>query len=626
MVRTVNFVAEVLLPFITNRLLIEGLIRSEVQDCERVFDQILRWQIHYNNGEGSEVIIGLAGNDEDHSVYIDSSMKNISDSSNRKILFAQRVTESPSIGVHGGYLGIHAFYVIFENFLRNLFKHNNLEVKGRIQQSRPINIHIKLTDLAHGAYMNLGLWSDVPLGDQTTAQKRLGYIQLAITEGIVDQDGALIPSGWGTKEMLIAAAQIKGLGLARLHQLNARAGHDSILSVELSEPANLLHYNFDVIKPLRLCVEGLECDTETSTALQQQGVYTYLSLGGSQIVPTEYFVSDKEPGPTGLQDTKEYRFTAHLPMKRQNLRATGLTKPQLEGFVNTPDKLINFLIDAEKMFAERAGLAGPVTLFTNQSGDGFKRFEDVVSNDVIRLEYLEQLGNVLRNSINGSGDPHRLIVIYDYHGLRCNEVTEYLESGNYDNIFYEPYGQGTQTAFLLAHLPSGSQLRHLMWNVITAAYLRVGILDERIQEKMIKARPWQYGITTGIDPLECLKRMRVHIPGEEIDLKNPSEHENMIQAFLTNCHVDLLTVHSGILDKLGKKNPEDVIEWVQMVEREWKIPRVIIHSGRGIPSNIPPNSVRFVGFTAVEHWITSRELKSKYALVQELLSARGIAR
>jgi hypothetical protein len=36
--------------------------------------------------------------------------------------------------------------------------------------------------------------------------------------------------------------------------------------------------------------------------------------------------------------------------------------------------------------------------------------------------------------------------------------------------------------------------------------------------------------------------------------------------------------------------------------------------------------VPFVGYSAIEHYTVSRDLKSKYALVQELLSARGVKR
>jgi hypothetical protein len=53
------------------------------------------------------------------------------------------------------------------------------------------------------------------------------------------------------------------------------------------------------------------------------------------------------------------------------------------------------------------------------------------------------------------------------------------------------------------------------------------------------------------------------------------------------------------------------------------VQQVILHSGRGVPSNVP-EEVPFVSYTAVEHWMTSKDLKSKYALVQELLSARGL--
>jgi hypothetical protein len=121
--------------------------------------------------------------------------------------------------------------------------------------------------------------------------------------------------------------------------------------------------------------------------------------------------------------------------------------------------------------------------------------------------------------------------------------------------------------------------------------------------------------------------MRIYIPRfEDCDLENPENGK--ITEFVKGRKPHILSIHAGILDKMGCKKEDDMLEWVETIKEcmDENIKRVVIHSGRGIPVNVPELKVPFIGYTAIEHWLTSKGLKSKYALVEELLSAKGVKR
>jgi len=130
--------------------------------------------------------------------------------------------------------------------------------------------------------------------------------------------------------------------------------------------------------------------------------------------------------------------------------------------------------------------------------------------------------------------------------------------------------------------------------------------------------------------------MRIFIPcrlgsqsgleDDQLDLNNPNEGK--ILKWIRKKRPHILSVHAGILDKMGKKTPQDVITWIAatLKSMDSQVRRIVIHSGRGIPGNVPELKVPFIGYSAIEHHTISRDLKSKYAFVQELFSARGIKR
>lgn len=197
-------------------------------------------------------------------------------------------------------------------------------------------------------------------------------------------------------------------------------------------------------------------------------------------------------------------------------------------------------------------------------------------------------------------------------------------------MFWEPIEGATPSAFLLTQTPStATALRRQLWAIASAAALRICVIDERIQE-VVGTQIWENGRRNEMlrmPALDVLERMHIYVPRlSEFDLKNPQLAS--IKDYLARCRPHVLAIHSGVLDKLDAKTPETAQHLIQELSLSLSstFRRIVVHSGRGIPVNVPEMTVPFVSYAAIESTLASKALKSKFILTQELMSARGIHR
>jgi hypothetical protein len=575
MVKSVNFITEVMLPFAINKFLIEGLFKSEISnfEAEKIIFKINNIELGGDRswfGEGRGIKV-------------------------EKI--TPQIQQIPLIGVPGGFLGIHAFYVIFENFLRNLSKHQVKEIK-ELKNDQKIKINIKLEEDDENIFWKMEIYSSIPCGNCEEVKKK---IIEELEKGIIDEaTGQFIPEAWGTKEMLIAADYLRGGSLEILQcQKDFK-----ILEPDVKD-GKYLSYKFKVLKPLTLGIHSSEkVDDLVKKELMRNGVWVFSDL--PEIVPTEYLITQK----------KLEVWNGKYPLKIYKKQAN------FEDLINK--NIFSFMIDLEKEFVQ--------SLNSNLQKFGFIIFS---SNPKDKQLCNENINQHLDSKIEILCDPqdevldsklknNYFLVIFDRHGAKKGMINN-LWDGYKEKIFWEPYGGGTSTAFTLQILPPTQyQKLYLLWSLISSAFLKVAIIDERIQQHL-KDKEWKYGTGPGIRALECLERMRIYIPSDNINLEAPKEDE--IEAFIGEKKPHIVSIHAGILDKMGCKNPENVKNWVSNILGEnGEVKRVIIHSGRGIPFNIPELEIPFIGFAPLEHWTTSKDLKSKYHLILELLAARGVKR
>jgi hypothetical protein len=584
MVTTVNLITDALLPFITNRILLEGLSVSDVHNFKA---EKLKWRVRFIDRNGivkSEVELG--GEDR---WFAREQWDNL------LLNLVSKISEFPLVGIPGGFLGIQALYILLENFWRNLVKHNFETVVERIENGF-IQVHIELKDKPETPFWECELWADIPTKQNNVAED-IGKI---LKEGIIDEQGQLIAEGWGTKEMLIAAASLKAAPL-----IDAQQKGVEILRCSMRQ-GGYLSYKFDLLKPMYLGVISTEAiNANLKRELMTKGVYLFDSAPQNFIIPTEYLVVQKQEG-ISLEESL-------IPLKRSeghDLRIEDL---------KNENELLKLLIKLESDFAMSLLSANMAVRLVILSPDSLDKQLLNPGNYCESLELKEEIPTQPDN---------KLTIVFDKHGSAKVSIDEWFQQQP-QLIFWEPYGGGTHTAFTLQNVPEDPlKIAHLRWKLITSALLKVAVLDERIQQILCKeGLQWRYGRGPSIPPIDCLERMRIYIPRpSECSLEKPIN--DTIKNFVMSKRPHILCVHIGILDKIGCKSEHEVLEWIEQAKKwmDANVQRVIIHSGRGIPSNVPEFKVPFIGYTAVEHWLTSQDLKSKYALVGELLSARGVKR
>ncbi len=562
MVRTIDFIGEILPVFCGNPRLVEELVKSELGDSFN--HNAVEWKVKRPYGETSGPLL---------------------------------------IGVPGGQLGAQAFYIILENFWRNLVKHNLTKVSEKIE-ARDLTVHVDFGEKPGTPYLACKLWANA--SDDGTGEVQAAKY-LGTGSAFIDGEGRLIPEGWGLKEMLVAAGYLTGKSLQFLQTRGNQVLRCS-LEEEAGEAGSEKHlvFEFDVLKPMVLTVASAgedRLEPADRKGLLSRGVRVVRPEDLRGVLPSEYLVCVGGSPQCAADDA------GNLPLKQ--LRKEEVDVAALAGKTERIDLLLELERDFRRKLCDGQEQDVVLALQTNP-----KWQSDISANALCRA------GITVAKCEEG-GPPHvggGRVLVFDHHGKYYNWVKANAP------VFWEPYSGGAYTHTLLNTVPAEEQDRLLFVSQLTtAALLRVVVLDERIQETLGRGR-WTYP-GGGLPPLECLKYMGIRVPQvAECPLNQPAEEK--VVEFVSQVAPHVLTVHAGILEKLGKKSSAGVRQWVEDMKNKMNanVRRIVIHSGRGIPAIVPERSVPFLSFSSVEHWVASKELKSKYGLVQELLAARGVTR
>jgi hypothetical protein len=423
MVRTTNLVIDIMLPFITNKKLIEGLARSEIKSFREGTRgaQNIKWILKF--GE-TEVTLG---GDED---WFDPGQQ-----SNRLNKQSNEISKMPLIGIPGGYLGIQAFYLILENFWRNLAKHNRIKVEDKLRNGN-LEIYIEIKENPKDTcFWKVSLWADVEI-EKGIAEKIRKILENK-KGAIIDEEGKLIPEGWGIKEMLVGAGYLRGSKLIDLQQKPTE-----ILRC-CKKDDKYLCYEFDVLKPMRLFIlSDKKIEDNIKRELSAKGVWVGSEIEKDSIIPTEYLIV----GPKikceiydSLKPIKSFKF--------EDLNINELT----DG-----NELNNLLIELEKKFInlllENTGIKN-IQFIIRVDETAYPEDIRLIDNDLENLLNTSHVQDsyefTLGTQFPDSFDENSLLIIFDRHGAYYNEV----QNINKSQLFYEPYEGGSYTAFTLQHGP-----------------------------------------------------------------------------------------------------------------------------------------------------------------------------
>ena len=113
----------------------------------------------------------------------------------------------------GAAVGRHAIFAILENYIRNVSKYGVLP-------SNTNSLVICLQPQPHEAdddvFITVKLSSNSQIGEKGEWQAKASEIERHISEPVIDQTGALPPSGWGFREMKIHACLLAGEDISAL--------------------------------------------------------------------------------------------------------------------------------------------------------------------------------------------------------------------------------------------------------------------------------------------------------------------------------------------------------------------------------------------------------------------------
>jgi hypothetical protein len=594
----ISFVGEVLIPFIKSILFWDNLCASHGLKYEHIKFRFKvdneRDSITINAGQVPE----LAGKPEPLTMA--------------------------TVGFPNGIIGCQAFYCIIENFLRNAVKHSparqqNLELTIWLQQDGQWedNEHLMkvvIYDNWRACRHNRGLVDDI--------NKRL-------RERIIRDDGSLIASNRGLKEMKAAAAYLRGYAPEAVEDSTIKPPLLTAVSVE-----DNLGYEFFVLRPKELLIAAVanKIPRDKYDLLRKQGVEIVSDASTLLVRARNYpllLVMSNDSGiwraledPNSVSDLP-LRIIIHIDS--EIVVRSGLWYQKLSYSIvkRTFDELLESLKWGQGMVAVARAWELWTTIAYKDCTPKLWVYED---------KGLTQWNiNGTSRLVQGNAEPDQgtQVVLYARHGY-CNRLHNAVR-------FYEPYGKGVDPiSFVMENPPQQEEVRRgLAYQLIDAGLTPILILDERVQEMAYSVRRAFSEDPEGEKELAFwLRLMRIYVPSKgDLDLESKQLTQESIVNWVTQKVHELsgddflrvppvLVIHQGILDVIGLQDSNRSQGWIDGLRSSANgVCDVVITSGRGVPDNVPPRA-RFLPLSALLLYTVER--KSKFHLVRNLFTARRV--
>ncbi len=477
----------------------------------------------------------------------------------------------------------HAFYIIIENIIRNACKHSRI-IRN---ENDKLEFTIDISDY-NNEYYSISITDNLGERNNVTRQSSnfIGGLREFVHKNILSENNQLREGGWGFLEMKICAAYLIKYPLERIDLFNehgkkvefANRRYPPLLSLDFSEVAGRtydLKYTIHFLKPKLALI---------------------ISADSS-------FIGD-------INDNNQYKNNGIAVCYAKDFQRFG-TDHEFIVIVN------NCLEAVESLECD-----------TNQR---VVRVEESSFSD-IRPDYLE-IRNYLysqymqdiyepkfiNNGFSGSIGPDD--IVFDDHGTWKKEHSEH----NTSDYYYEPYNSQsfTKNLFISPYLNEKSETKKMLmkFEINEAARTKILLLDERIQNAILEKPP-----LAEQSMISIMESIKVFIPNKDqtdlgINCLNIGQTNEYIDQIVKDKEIDYLIIHLGILEKLsGSTIKDELKQWIQerITSTETQL-RIIITSGRGLPSNLPEN-ILYVPITMIFQYTIT--YPSKIALTKLLKSVR----
>jgi len=622
--RTASFFREVVIPFVTNTLLMDNIASNEGISYKDKSNNRLKIMVSFN------------GKQLDAKFKCSSSFcSSIIDSLSSYPYHGRCLKCSSEIGFHSvegesgdfdialpGPLGEHAFYSFLENFIRNAAKHNREGIEKN--NGKDLEIHIDVSEITDedikqskgffkeedkDEFYKIEIWDNFTDPDKMIKgenlvdkeEKLVDFLGKRIEESIIESDGSPVKKAWGISEMKIMATLLAGSDDFMELQKNLQVKKMSKTYSE--EEKDCLVYCFKLMKPKKVVIFSNKL-TKNEERIKEEdkkgGVWWFNSVEdfkrqsqrGSSLASFEFAVIDKEIVKE-LKGKKEDRkeFLSLIPFRifsecngdvlRNSVKVNNdfidniKEKAPSEKLTIIWKKWINY-IQHKKNNQEKNNKQFALVIYLQQKANESPTREWVQLRNSLKVELQNSLKNdglnlhILSNgNMNLSEKDNPYFLMYDRH-FRALDANKDISR---KVIFHEIIDKNSSDFIQIFSKPK----EEIIYGLIEAGILNVLIIDERVVERAYDdiLRRTEAGTAkihyNGHDRIRAFKKGGVFIC-THIKQRN-----------------NIKSVHHSIQDKYPRicltlnDNEQPIVQWGENGNKNWQelpLPDIlIIHYG-----------------------------------------------
>ena len=587
----------------------------------------------------------------------------------------QECVNNKSVSIPDGEIGLHAFFTIIENFIRNSAKHglkkgdggsDKLQLKFSIEDYNSELYKIELWD-------NLGNFKDafkniiskkelIKFLEKKNNEKKIMFLKNAsnsrenffemfndlnqyneveIKKDFIDEQGRLLKSNWGIKEIYIGAAYLRMIDSMEI----MKEQEPSILSIGYKKENGEKHlkYIFYMLKPKNLLLvyknENISEDLKSLNdvnveELAQKGIDIYeINELRRKIENGEKFrhkfmlplfdisENDLKQSYSSSKEELEISYLSRLPYRIISNKC----KTDIEDLLNHINKTDNRKILLNIYNSYNKKLNGTKFVFSFEDEGSFESLNDIATNKSNELNDENKLKITGKGFIiNDNGDK---IATLQQHSDFNEKDTSYKRKSN--QIMFSITGNNS----LKTQLQSIINIDDLMifiHEISGAAFKKIAIIEETIFGKyhsnntVLNKFALQYiDIYNYDEKHKKYFKLPVFSENSKNIIRTVERIKFQYQNYKTsdNDKYDFIIIHQGIIDKLIKiennntkeKKIDNVIEELKNYGEN-----IIVCSGRGKPEYLH-SEVRFLSLGNLINWLDD----NKYTLVKGLFSLRS---
>jgi len=529
---------------------------------------------------------------------------------NNKIFYiSQNPVSNFYADMPNGALGMHAFYIIIENIVRNSAKHGNGD-----------KIEVKFTECGKNNFNDQN--NDLPnirkiiIYDASDYKDEKELISLEdeqnkrIDKKILDNNGVLRKGSWGLLEMKISAAYLRKISLDKIDDKDITPPLLKAVKVD----GKYLGYEIYLLKPKTVVVIY---DNDFKSKIQ-----SYLS--SKKLKENEFWESElKKWSSEGVDFVHVDKFKNNDDSYTHDiLLLLSVDYEMVSDKLNSiPMRIVAATYDECKELI----INTDVEVFIEKIWD--KWCKNIIAKygnvDIVFSDESEK--NVInRKKYTVNGQDELIDAIFIRH---CKEVPN-----NY--MYFEQWGSLHPAHYMIDEFVDNEEKKkESIAKFIESIIFKIAIVDERIQihslneyDGGIKGEKKNY--------YYFMQKCGLVIPPEEINLNIEEFDESVKKSVIIWIEkqinvVNFLIIHIGVIEKIcslayisDEQKKDEINKFLIRLKgiNNGKT-KIVISSGRGQPEGVP-DGVLFVQYSNVSQYIV--ESSSKYHFTQMLMSTRGI--